>query len=238
MANNQFINLEELSKTTQALLSKINEQSNLKVNKTNVRSELNEGIKIGSIEGINFYVPETDTSNFVTYNNLAPVAITGRYNDLKNKPTLATVATSGSYNDLKNRPSFATVATSGSYNDLSNKPLLPFIIIDEKSPSSEIYPAHLSNENNLSSFPVDHSGQNLWTYFYFYLTTDITLAKAQTSFSIKINDTNYDVIRYTKQGTPYVANSLDYSITLVKGVHLGRIGSEVGHYYLYIYEST
>ena len=58
MASNKFINLEGLSKTTQALLAKINEQSNLKVNKADVESNLNDGIKIGSIDGIDFYAPE------------------------------------------------------------------------------------------------------------------------------------------------------------------------------------
>lgn len=55
-------------------------------------------------------------------NGLADVAISGSYNDLKDKPNLATVATTGSYNDLKNKPTLSAVATSGSYNDLSNKP--------------------------------------------------------------------------------------------------------------------
>lgn len=88
MANNQFISLEELSKTTQALLSKINEQSNLKVNKVNVSAELSEGTKIGSIEGVEFYTPEVDLSNYPTYHDLASVAITGSYNNLRNKPTI------------------------------------------------------------------------------------------------------------------------------------------------------
>ena len=41
-------------------------------------------------------------------NNLAAVAKSGSYNDLKNKPNLAAVATSGSYNDLANKPSIPT----------------------------------------------------------------------------------------------------------------------------------
>ena len=55
---------------------------------------------------------------------LSDVAISGNYNDLKNKPALATVATSGSYNDLSGKPSLATVATSGKYSDLSGRPNL------------------------------------------------------------------------------------------------------------------
>lgn len=109
MANNQFINLEELSKTTQALLSKINEQSNLKVNKANVSAEYSKGTKIGNIEGTDFYAPEIDTSNFITQDDLTDVAYTGSYNDLRNKPTLATVATSGNYNDLSNKPTIPNV---------------------------------------------------------------------------------------------------------------------------------
>lgn len=38
---------------------------------------------------------------------------------------LATVATTGDYNDLKNKPSLSTVATSGDYDDLTNKPTIP-----------------------------------------------------------------------------------------------------------------
>jgi len=110
MPDNQFINLEELSKTTQALLSKINEQSNLKVNKHNVKSELSDGTKIGSIEGVEFYAPP-DISNI-----LSNVAYSGNYRDLNDKPIFAKVATSGSYNDLNDKPTIPT-KTSDLTND-------------------------------------------------------------------------------------------------------------------------
>ena len=42
--------------------------------------------------------------------SLAPVAISGVYNDLTGKPTLATVAASGSYPDLINKPTLGTAA--------------------------------------------------------------------------------------------------------------------------------
>ena len=91
MPNNQFINLEELSVTTQALLSKINEQSNLKVNKHNVSAEYTEGIKIAEIEDVEIYAPiqEIDTSNLVTQSQLSGVAYSGSYNDLTNAPSLS-----------------------------------------------------------------------------------------------------------------------------------------------------
>lgn len=50
------------------------------------------------------------------------------WNDLTDKPNLAPVATSGSYTDLTNKPTppnLAPVATSGSYDDLTNKPTIP-----------------------------------------------------------------------------------------------------------------
>ena len=55
--------------------------------------------------------------------NLAPVAFSGSYNDLSNKPTIPTKTSeltndSGylvavAWNDINNKPTFATVATSG-----------------------------------------------------------------------------------------------------------------------------
>lgn len=95
----------------------------------------------------------TNLSNALTAKanvaDLAPVAISGSYNDLSNKPiipgpqvnsdwnattgpaeilnkpSLATVATTGAYSDLSGTPSLATVATSGDYADLTNKPTIP-----------------------------------------------------------------------------------------------------------------
>ena len=115
MPNNQFINLEELSITTQALLSKINEQSNLKVNKHNVSAEYTEGTKIAEIEDVEIYAPiqEIDTSNFVTEDDLSAVAYTGDFNSLNNIPSLATVAHTGDYNNLSNKPDTSTFMVKG-----------------------------------------------------------------------------------------------------------------------------
>ena len=56
--------------------------------------------------------------------NLANVAVSGDYSDLKNSPVLSTVATSGSYDDLSGTPALSSVAMSGNYNDLSDRPSL------------------------------------------------------------------------------------------------------------------
>ena len=101
--------------------------------------EVIEGInnRLDAIDGeIENLAPVATSGNYndlTNKPNLAPVATSGSYNDLTNKPTipvvptLAPVATSGNYNDLTNKPNLATVATSGSYNDLTNKPTIPVV---------------------------------------------------------------------------------------------------------------
>lgn len=81
-------------------------------------------------------------SDFLVFDDLADVAISGSYNDLSNKPTLPTVNDTTitiKKNNADTGDSFttntdtaktinlglSTVATSGSYNDLSNKPIIP-----------------------------------------------------------------------------------------------------------------
>lgn len=79
----------------------------------------------------------------ITDKEVASVAMSGEYDDLKHKPTIpempempdfADVAMTGDYNDLANKPiipdevvmpDLAAVATSGSYADLINKPSIP-----------------------------------------------------------------------------------------------------------------
>lgn len=72
-----------------------------------------------------------DLSVFALSEDLATVATTGEYDDLLNKPELANVATSGSYEDLSDAPELANVATSGSYNDLSDTPDLSDYVLSE-----------------------------------------------------------------------------------------------------------
>lgn len=65
--------------------------------------------------------------NQVMPSELADVAFSGSYTDLKDTPQLSGVATSGNYNDLINTPQLSEVATSGNYEDLSNRPEIPEI---------------------------------------------------------------------------------------------------------------
>lgn len=75
---------------------------------------------------------EQNTSSIATntsaINNLATVARTGSYNDLRDKPTSQQVQADWDQDDslavdyIKNKPNLAAVATSGDYNDLSNTP--------------------------------------------------------------------------------------------------------------------
>jgi len=65
--------------------------------------------------------------------NLAPVATSGSYDDLKNKPHIPAdqIQSDWAQDDeqeadfIKNKPELADVATSGSYDDLEDKPHIP-----------------------------------------------------------------------------------------------------------------
>ena len=63
--------------------------------------------------------------------SLAPVATSGNYNDLQNKPTIPAPQVNSDWNAssgiarILNKPNLATVATSGQYNDLEGKPAIP-----------------------------------------------------------------------------------------------------------------
>lgn len=98
MSESKYITLEQLQKASQSLLIKINEQSDLKVDKSQVLPATTEGTLIGTIAGESFYVPAIDTSEFATQssmdeltNNLSEVAWTGSYTDLSNLPTIPSV---------------------------------------------------------------------------------------------------------------------------------------------------
>lgn len=64
------------------------------------------------------------TGQAADLSGLAPVGISGAYQDLTGKPVYAAVALSGNYGDLAGRPALAPVATSGSYTDLQGRPIL------------------------------------------------------------------------------------------------------------------
>lgn len=85
--------------------------------------------------------------------NLAPVATSGSYNDLTDKPSAPEIpdqvnadwnATSG-VAQILNKPNLATVATSGQYNDLEGKPAIPPAVT-------------LPGVNVVNSFPDSVSG--------------------------------------------------------------------------------
>lgn len=95
----------------------------------NVLSFVDGNLKIvGEIEATALQLGENvKISANTDIKDLAPVALSGSYNELTDKPNLVAIATTGSYNDLKDTPSFSNVALSGSYSDLSNKPNLAVV---------------------------------------------------------------------------------------------------------------
>lgn len=65
----------------------------------------------------------------------APVATSGNYNDLINKPSTAAQvnsdwAASSGVEEILNKPSLAAVATSGAYSDLSGAPSIPAVQVN------------------------------------------------------------------------------------------------------------
>lgn len=70
MSNSNFINLDQLSLTTQSLLRKINEQSNLKVDKNTIISTTSNGSVIASINGTDIYNGETFSGDFSDLKNI------------------------------------------------------------------------------------------------------------------------------------------------------------------------
>ena len=63
----------------------------------------------------------------------APVATSGSYNDLTNKPSIPDPQVNSDWNatsgvaKILNKPTLAAVATSGSYTDLTDKPTIPTV---------------------------------------------------------------------------------------------------------------
>ena len=78
-------------------------------------------------EGVKISQDNIDTTTF------ASVAVTGNYDDLKNKPQLSTIATSGKYSDLIDAPELSDVSISGSYNDLIDIPEIQETIVSNGS---------------------------------------------------------------------------------------------------------
>ena len=78
--------------------------------------------------------------------DLATVATSGSYNDLKNKPTIPSAYTHPSTHPASMITGLSTVATSGSYNDLTNKPTIPTI------PNS--LPANGGNADTVGGFRI------------------------------------------------------------------------------------
>jgi hypothetical protein len=73
--------------------------------------------------------------NGTLINSFHPVAISGNYNSLENKPDIPTALSQLSNDsnfisnvdwiDIQHKPAFADVATTGNYSNLLNKPVIP-----------------------------------------------------------------------------------------------------------------
>jgi hypothetical protein len=127
--------------------------------------------------------------------NLAPVAFSGSYNDLSNKPTIPTKTSeltndSGylvavTWNDIYNKPTFATVAISGDYNDLTNKPTIPTNTSDLTNDSGFITNADLPTNYVTTNTTQSITGAKTFTQWLsidgMYSSDDIRIAGGRLS---------------------------------------------------------
>jgi len=98
---------------------------------------------------------------------LAPVATSGSYTDLSNKPIIPAAQASSDWNaasgvaQILNKPPLSIVATSGNYNDLSNKPSIPNIATTSSllkgNGSGGVYAATAGTDYMTPSTPVQSS---------------------------------------------------------------------------------
>jgi microcystin-dependent protein len=96
--------LSDLSDTTSAIDIRVQAvESDVVTIASSVEQEITDRIAgdITTLTSANTY---TDTQTAAIEATLAPVATTGSYNDLTDKPTLSTAAATGSYNDLTDKP--------------------------------------------------------------------------------------------------------------------------------------
>lgn len=84
-----------------------------------------------SNSGVTKILNKPDLGVFARSADLAEVATTGDYDDLRNKPSIPAAQVNADWDSnsgvsqILNKPNLATVATTGNYNDLSGRPSIP-----------------------------------------------------------------------------------------------------------------
>lgn len=98
--------------------------------------------------------------------SLKPVATSGSYNDLLNKPVIPPEQVNSDWNSasglsqILNKPNLASVATTGSYSDLSNRPVIPNAqVASDWSATSG--PSFIQNKPTLASVATSGSYSDL-----------------------------------------------------------------------------
>lgn len=92
--------------------------------------------KISQLQNDSGYITNSALLPYAKSADLATVATTGSYSDLKDKPTIPAAQVNSDWNatsgkaQILNKPNLATVATSGKYSDLSGKPTIPTKVTD------------------------------------------------------------------------------------------------------------
>ena len=139
---------------------------------------------------------------------LAPVATSGSYNDLTDKPTIPTKTSQLTNNGSDNTSTYveadelATVATSGSYNDLTNKPTIPAAQVNSDWNAS----SGVAQILNKPTIPTKTSDLNNDSGF-------ITSSSLPTKTSDLINDGSDNTSTYLEADeTAYRTTSIPYGV--------------------------
>ncbi|WKV20432.1 hypothetical protein 16Q_039 [Pseudomonas phage 16Q] len=161
-------------------------------------------------------------SDGVDYSSIknTPNQFSGKYQDIIGAPVLAPVASSGSYNDLTNRPaiptlpSLSTVALSGLYSDLVGNPVISYPVTSVNSKTGAL--ALSSSDVGAAPLVHTHSISNI-TGLQAALDgkANSSSAKRQETFSgLTDSSGNYTVVF----STPF-STAPNIQVQLVNAVH-------------------
>ena len=170
--------------------------------------------------------------------NLAPVAFSGSYSDLSNKPDLSVYelkseAFSGDYDDLTDKPDLSVYelkadAFSGDYDDLTNKPTIPTDTLDLTNgagyitginstdvinalgytPGTSNFSGNYNDLTNKPTIPTDVTNITLTGTSGTLSASELTLVTTTPEKAAFISGTNYLV--YCATGTTNVRYGMTY----------------------------
>lgn len=142
---------------------------------------------------------------------LAPVATTGSYANLTDKPTLSTVATSGNYTDLTNKPAIPAAQVNADWNAQSgvaqilNKPTIPTVSYPVTSVNTKTGNVVLA-KSDIGLTNVDNTSDNAKNVLS---AAKLTTARAINGVSFD-GTTNITIVDNTKEPVIVAGSTAQY----------------------------